>query len=210
MSRPLLLGTLGLVLTGLAGCSSGTSTLDGRFDDGYYGALLPTSTIYTLPRVSLVDQDGSPYDLATDPTTPLTLVFFGYTHCPDVCGQVMASLASAMTRLDVAQRRQVRVWFVTTDPARDTVRVLHDYVRRFDPTFQGLTGPIGDISRLGDSMDVVIEKGRRLASGGYDVTHGASVIGLDAQHRGTMVWTQGTSSAQFAADIEALLEKADA
>ena len=58
-------------------------------------------------------------------TRPLTLVFFGYTHCPDVCQVVMANIASAMTRLDPSQRSRVGMVFVTTDPVRDDVHTLH-------------------------------------------------------------------------------------
>jgi protein SCO1/2 len=191
---------LGLLLTG---CSAAPQEL-ALSDDGYYGAVLETQ--YVAPDVTLTDDSGAPYDLATDTTKPLTLLFFGYTNCPDVCQAVMASLASALTRLDTDQREQVQVLFVTTDPARDDVQTLHSYVDRFDPTFTGLTGHLDDILAAGDALGVFIEKGSKLATGGYDVNHGTQVIAIDAHDRSPIVWTEGTSSAQFASDLIRLLD----
>lgn len=188
----------------LTGCASGGQALDGRADDGYYGAVLTQQ--YVVPDVALTDDGGAPYDLAADTTKPLTLVFFGYTNCPDICQAVMASLASALTRLDADQREQVDVVFVTTDPARDDASTLRTYLDRFDPTFIGLTGSLDDIEQAGDALGVFIEKGVKLPTGGYEVDHGTQVIAVDAHDRSPIVWTYGTSSAQFATDIIRLLD----
>ena len=100
------------------------------------------------------------------PTKPLTLVFFGYTHCPDICQVVMANIAAGLVRLDPAQRDEVGMDFVTTDPKRDTAKAPRAYVDRFDPKFEGLTGQIGAIEKAGQAFDLPIEKGHRFASGG--------------------------------------------
>src|SRR4051794_28733990 len=139
-----------LPLAGCAGSSaegndspvSGVSTND---HDGLNGIVLPKP--YHAARVSLEDTAGEPYDLASSPTKPLTLVFFGYTHCPDICQVVMANIASGLVRLDPVQRDKVDMDFVTTDPRRDTAKVLRAYVDRFDPEFEGLTGQIGAIEK---------------------------------------------------------------
>ena len=75
-------------------------------DDGLHGVVLPKP--YDVPDVTLTDAAGKPYDLPADATKPLTLVFFGYTHCPDICQVVMANIASSLTRLDADQRAKVR------------------------------------------------------------------------------------------------------
>ena len=137
----------------------------------------------------------------------VVVLYFGYTHCPDVCQVVLSTLASAMTRLDKADHEQVDVVFVTTDPERDTEKVLRNYLDRFDPTFIGLTGPLDSIIDVGKGMAVAVEQGHQLPSGGYDVTHGTSVLAIDGGDEVPILWTQGTSATQFASDVHQLLEE---
>jgi protein SCO1 len=207
-----VVGTLAAVLT-LAGCAgtsadgssdapvSGVSVHD---DDGLHGVVLPKP--YDVPKASLSDTAGSSYDLATDTTDPLTIVFFGYTHCPDICQVVMADVASAMTRLDAQQRRQVAMLFVTTDPARDDAPTLRSYLDRFDPTFEGLTGSLSTIVRAGNAFGVPIEKGAKMPSGGYEVSHGTQLVGVLPDGTAPYVWTEGTSPADLADDITTILD----
>lgn len=161
---------------------------------------------YVVPATTLTDTDGEPYSLVDDTDKRLTLVFFGYTHCPDICQVVMSTLASAMTRLDEADHEQVDVVFVTTDPERDTEQVLRNYLDRFDPTFIGLTGPLDSIIDVGRDLAVAVEHGDKLPSGGYDVSHGTSVLAIDGGDEVPILWTQGTSATQFASDVRQLLE----
>ena len=161
---------------------------------------------YVVPATPLTDTDGASYSLTDDTDKRLTLVFFGYTHCPDVCQVVLSTLASAMTRLDEADHEQVDVVFVTTDPERDTEKVLRNYLDRFDPTFIGLTGPLDSIIDVGKQMAVSVEQGHKLPSGGYDITHGTSVLAIDNGDEVPILWTQGTSATQFASDVHQLLE----
>lgn len=199
---------LALTLAGCGGRSSGSqSPVSGVtiYDsDGLDGNVLPQP--YAVPDLVLDDVDGAPYDLATDATKPLTLVFFGYTHCPDLCPLVLANIASALTRLDSAQRSEVDMLFVTTDPARDDARTLKDYVGRFDPSFDALTGHLPAILRLGRAFDVEIAQGTKLASGGYDVAHGTQIVGVLPDGRAPFVWTEGTDSAALADDITKILD----
>jgi protein SCO1/2 len=153
----------------------------------------------------LTDTTGAPYSLVRDTDKPLTLVFFGYTHCPDICGIVMSTLASAMTRLDDADRDRVDVVFVTTDPARDTTDVLDGFVTHFDESFTGLTGDLADIVEVAEPLGVGVEHGTELPSGGYDVTHGTQVIGIDGHDQAPVYWSQDVSAAQLAADVHQLL-----
>ncbi len=95
--------------------------------------------------------------------------------------------------------------FVTTDPARDDAATLREYLDRFDPSFVGLTGGLPEIVDVGLDLGVAVDKGERLPGGGYEVTHGTQVIGIDGSDRAPIVWTHGTSAAQFADDITLLL-----
>ena len=108
----------------LSGCASGSS--EGAEHGGLHGTTLKNP--FEAPTVPLTDTDGAPYSLAAQTDKPLTLLFFGYTNCPDVCQMVMANIASALARLDEGQRSDVDVVFVTTDPSRDTEKVLRDYL----------------------------------------------------------------------------------
>jgi protein SCO1/2 len=162
---------------------------------------------FEVSATPLTDTDGQPYSLTADTDKPLTLVFYGYTHCPDICQTVMSNLASAMTRLDGQDRKRVEVVFVTTDPARDTQEVLKRYLSHFDPEFIGLTGELDTIVAVAKPMGVGITLGEKLPSGGYDVTHGTTITGVDADDEGTVYWSEATSSADFAADIHRLLDK---
>jgi protein SCO1 len=202
-----------LVLSLVTACgASGEATEDSLpadvqvlSEDGYHGALLTEP--YAVSKQPLRDTDGGSYSLATDSDKPLTLVFFGYTKCPDTCQIVMSSLAAALTRLAPADRAQVDVVLVTTDPARDDEDVLRAYLDRLDPTFIGLTGSLADIRAVATPLKVFIEKGIKLPSGGYEVEHGTPVIGVDHTDRASIVWTEGTSASQFAEDINALLQQ---
>jgi protein SCO1/2 len=156
---------------------------------------------------ALVDGNEAPYSLVEDSDKDLTLVFFGYTHCPDICGIVMSTMASAVTRLGEDEREDVDVVFVTTDPSRDTPTVVHDYATNFDPGFIGVTGPIETIIDVAKPLGIAVEQGDKLPSGGYDVTHGTQVVAIDADDEGIAYWHEDVSSAQLAADLQHLLSE---
>lgn len=166
----------------------------------------PLDPPFEVSSTPLVDTDGKAYSLTEDTDKELTLVFFGYTHCPDICQVVMADIASALTRLDDDRRDRVDMVFVTTDPARDDAATLRGYLDRFDPAFEGLTGDLGPIKKLGGAFDIMIEKGERLPSGGYDVGHGTSIIGVLPDGTAPYVWTEGTDAASLAEDVTAILD----
>jgi protein SCO1/2 len=191
-----------LVLGLLAGCGADASSGEGE-EGSYHGAVLEQQ--YVVPEEPLSDTDGEPYSLAADTDQPLTLVFFGYTNCPDVCQVVMSTIASALTRLDEADRERVDVVFVTTDPARDDAETLRAYLDRFDPSFVGLTGDLQTIIDIGKPIAVAVEQGEKLPSGGYEVTHGSQVTAIDEADRVPIVWTQGTSATDLADDIHRFL-----
>lgn len=169
---------------------------------GYHGTYLEDP--YVVPDISLPDTDGTPYSVATAPAT-LKLVFFGYSHCPDICQIVMSTIASAVTRLDDDQRDRVQVVFVTTDPARDTGPALRTYLDRFNPDFVGVTGELSRIMALAKGVKVYIAKGQKLPTGGYEVDHTTHVFGV-AGDKAEIAWPQGTSPADMAADIIRLLK----
>jgi protein SCO1/2 len=155
---PALLAAGGLVL---AGCSAESSAAESQHghgdapasvegpDDRYAGIDLPEP--YQRPTFTLTDTAGESYDFAAQTGGRPTLLFFGYTQCPDVCPATMADVAVALRMSDQALAEQVQLVFVTTDPATDDPAVLGEYLDRFDadlPTqFVGLTGEQEAIDR---------------------------------------------------------------
>jgi protein SCO1/2 len=195
--RTLVGGLLGAAL--LAGCGSAEGTGELSVE--------PLRTPWAVDGTSLVRSDGTPFSLVEDTDKPLTIVFYGYTNCPDICGQVMQTLALTMTRLDAEQREEVDVVFVTTDPARDTAEVVGEYVSRYDESFIGVTGELDDIITVADSMHVGVEQGEKLPSGGYDITHGTQVFAVDDSDAATLFWSESVSQTTLASDISTLLSE---
>lgn len=198
---PVLVALLSLLL---AACSSSSSSSEPAPDGSLNGAELDQP--YAASDVPLRSTSGEERSLA-DVDNDLTLVFFGYTRCPDICGIVMSTITSAVNQLDDDLRERVDMVFVTTDPARDDEKELRAYLDRYDPQFEGLTGDLDRIVESGLSVKVAVEEGEKLPSGGYEVVHSDHVVGLDADGLGQVVWTKELSATQIAADIETILTR---
>jgi protein SCO1 len=197
-------------LAAVAGCGSDPATPGSAVsgvtvadDDGLHGAVLAAP--YTMGSATLTGTDGEPLVLPDALDQPVTLVFFGYTSCPDICLAVLADLASTMTRLDPGEAERVGMLMVTTDPARDDPATMRRYLDRFDPRFEGATGRLADIVRLAGSVKVPVEHGEKLPSGGYAVSHGTAVLGVLPDGSAPVVWTEGTSPAKIAEDLHTIL-----
>jgi len=161
---------------------------------------------FTVAADSLTTTDGEAYSLAKDTTAPLTLVFFGYTNCPDICPAVLSSIASGLLKLTDEQQEQVDIVFVTSDPERDTPTVLRTYLDRFRDGIVGLSGELDTIAKVGESIGVYVDAGEALPGGGYDPNaHGSYVIGINDEHEAPIFWSGDTAPSQFADDIRFLL-----
>ncbi len=100
----------------------------------------PLAVPVARPQVTLTGTSGRPYPFADRTHGRVTLVYLGYTHCTDTCPAMMADVAVAVRHLPQDVARKVTVVFITTDPRRDTPRVIRTWLDRFDPSFVGLTG----------------------------------------------------------------------
>src|SRR5690606_5395280 len=107
-------------------------------ETGLYGHALDSAI--AIPSVTLESLDGQPVDLAEAAQGKLSLLFFGYTHCPDVCPVHMTNIAAVLHAFSWARRDSIRVVFVTTDPERDTPERLRTWLASIDSTFVGLRG----------------------------------------------------------------------
>ena len=201
----------------LAGCGGGTggaadgdaapvAVVEGPPEGPLAGVEVASG--FPAPRATLTSSTGEQVQLGdVVAASPVTVFFFGYTLCPDVCPLIMADLSVAVSRLPEEVRDDVQVAFVTSDPARDTPEVLHSYLARFDPDFVGFTGNLDTIVDVALGMGIAVDQGRKLPSGGYEVTHGTQVIGIDASDEAPVYWNAEVSQAELAHDVTMLLDE---
>ena len=153
----------------------------------------------------LLDASGKPKNLA-DYRGKVVVLFFGYTHCPEVCPTTLADLAHVM-RLLGADAKKVQVLFVTLDPERDTAELLSKFVPSFDPSFIGLRGDAQATAQAAKSFGVNYQK-QFDKRGGYTLDHsdGTYLIGPD----GEPLWLSryGEQAELLAQDIKLLLATA--
>lgn len=155
---------------------------------------------------SVTQWDGQTWEFAKPAAGKVTLVYFGYTSCPDVCPTTMADIAAVLRRLPAQTREKVWVQFVSTDPARDTAPRLRNWIQQFDPTFHAARGPIGSVIAAARTYGISIEA-PRVTPSNYQVVHGAQVVVLD-QHGGEVGFFHELAPIDsFAAAIPALIAK---
>lgn len=153
---------------------------------------------------SLSDHDGKPAKLA-DFRGKVVVVFFGFTHCPDVCPTTLAELSAALKLLG-ADAQRVQVVLITVDPARDTPDVLASYVTAFDASFLGLSGTPEQISEVAREFKVIYQKVEGRAAGQYSMDHSAGSYIFDPQGRLRLYVSYGQGPEVFAHDIAELLK----
>lgn len=142
---------------------------------------------------------------AADFRGKVTMLYFGYTHCPDVCPTTLAKLAGALRQLG-AQADDVRVLFVTVDPQRDTLPVLKAYVDAFGARyFVGLRGDAAQTADIARRYRVGYTAGKPDADGNYEVSHSSAVFVFDRRGEARLLGTESTPTADFVADLKRLL-----
>ncbi|MFD8231156.1 SCO family protein [Streptomyces sp. NPDC059696] len=131
---------------------------------------------FEKPDLVLTDTQGKKYDLRKETEGKPTLVYFGYTHCPDVCPLTMNNIAVAKKQLPKAAQDRLRVVFVTTDPQRDTSAELGKWLKGIDTQFVGLTGDFATIQAGARTLGISIEPTRKDKNGKLISEHGTQVI----------------------------------
>lgn len=155
------------------------------------------------------------FNLTADNGQPVTgasfrgqtaLVYFGYTHCPDVCPETMARLMQVLAKLG-PDAQKVRILFITVDPARDTVQALHTYVAAFDAQHAlGLTGSDSQIESLAKRYRVAYQMEKANPDGSYDVTHSSAVYVFDAQGHARLLATDNDAPDVIAQDLRRVID----
>jgi protein SCO1/2 len=151
---------------------------------------------------TLTGQDGKPHSLA-DYQGKAVALFFGYTHCPDICPTTMLEYQQVMKLLGKDADR-VQVLFVSIDPQRDTPPVLAGYVPFFDKRFMGLTGSPSQVQAVASQYKIVAQRQAR-KDGGYTMDHSAGSYLFDTRGQLRVYVPYGTPSADIAHDLQQLL-----
>ena len=159
-----------------------------------------------LPEFALKAHDGRPFDRSVL-ADQWTLLFFGYTHCPDVCPITMGALSTMLSQVtDEKVREQLNVVFVSVDPQRDTLERLAAYVPFFNPDFVGVTGPDAELKKLTGALGAVYLLGEPDADGSYTVDHSSRLLLIGPGARFTAVLSDRTAPAVLAADLSTILD----
>ncbi|MEV3887769.1 SCO family protein [Streptomyces griseoincarnatus] len=142
---------------------------------------------FEKPDLVLTDTQGKPYDFREQTAGQPTLIYFGYTHCPDVCPLTMNNLAVAKKQLPKEQQDQLRIVFVTTDPERDTPAELGKWLKGIDSQVVGLTGDFATIQAGARTLGISIDPPRKDDNGKTVSDHGTQVIAFSPKTDGGYV-----------------------
>ncbi len=219
MTRHRMLPSAAGVAFGVAfGAAFGAALLASACTDARTSALanlrgVTFSPARAKPAFTLTDTHGKPFDFQRDTRGAVTLVYFGYTNCPDVCPLQMSNIAQALKRMSPEDQAKVRVVFITTDPARDTAEHLRAWLDNFDTHFVGLHGDLRDVNQISSTLGLPgammepmanMPPGPRQAS--YTVGHAAQVLAFTPDDSLRAEYPSGFSADDFAHDLPLLLK----
>ena len=193
-----------LVTAMLAGCGAAAAGVSTPSPYHWTGA----EVVHPLakPEFALTDQNGNPFDFRKNTAGSVTLLYFGYTHCPDICPENMSMLAFAMKQLPTSVRSRIAVVFVTTDPARDTPAVLASWLGNFNAGFIGLTGTKAEVEIAQAEARVSLASPEPAAPGAsYYVDHAAQIICYTPDDVAHIMFFQGMPTSGVASDLQRLV-----
>ena len=158
----------------------------------YFKSASSLSLKSTLIEVKLFSHNGKIVNIKDFKDTP-TLLFFGFTHCPEVCPTTLSNLLNNIELLE-KNKKNYRVLFVTLDPERDTINILNDYLQNFNSSVIGLTGELNEINKFAKNWNIYWEK---VSEGDdYTINHTATVfmINKNGNFAGTIAWGESDKS----------------
>lgn len=159
---------------------------------------------------TLVDTEGRPFAFREATDGRVTLLFFGYTACPDICPVHMANIAAVLERLTPGERGRVKVVFVSTDPERDTPERLRTWLAHFDSSFVGVRGPISDVNRIEQEFGLAASFNDAESPGDttYGVGHAGQVLAFTPDDSLRVMYPFGTRQQDWAKDLPRLIANA--
>ncbi|MFC8074510.1 SCO family protein [Streptomyces sp. NPDC057307] len=163
---------------------------------------------FEKPNLVLKDTKGKTYDFREETKGKPTLIYFGYTHCPDVCPLTMSNIAIARKALPKADQDKLQVVFVTTDPERDTSAELAKWLPSAgDPSFVGLTGDFPTIQAGARQVGIGIDPATKEKDGTVVSMHGAQVIAFSPKTDGGYVlYGEDTTADDYTKDLPKLIK----
>lgn len=184
----------------LVACTGG-----GGSAGSYRGVALPAPM--PKPSFTLTDVNGQPFDFAAQTRDKVALLFFGYTHCPDVCPLHMANIAAVLRQMPAEDRARVVTVFVTTDPERDTPERLRAWLGNFDASFVGLTGSREDLARVQRLLNLpeAVREYVNADSANYFVGHAAQVFAFARDGYAYTIYPFGIRQEDWANDLPRLV-----
>ncbi|MEU3415699.1 SCO family protein [Streptomyces sp. NPDC006658] len=165
---------------------------------------------FDKPALVLTDTHGKKYDLRKETKGHPTLVYFGYTHCPDICPATMSNIAVAKKSLPKAERDDLKVVFVTTDPGRDTPAELGKWLKGIDPEFIGLTGDFAKVQAGARSLGIAVEPTKKDENGKLVSMHGTQVVAFSPKtDAGYVLYGESATADDYTKDLPKLVEGAN-
>lgn len=159
------------------------------------------------PAFVLTDTSGAPFDFGRKTQGSVTLLFFGYTYCPDQCPMHMANLEVALKKMRADIADQVQLVFVTTDPARDLPVVLRRWLDHFDKRFIGLTGTEAEIEAVQRAAGVPPARKTGFVNGKYGVAHANFVLAYTKDNLAHVIYPGGVSKDDWVHDLPLLIRE---
>jgi len=194
-----------LLIVGVTGCDAvALRSLDVKGTDISNSAEFQSAATTGKRRLALTDHNGRPVTLASF-KGKLVVLFFGYTHCPDVCPTTLSDMAQAMKLMRPEDAGKVQVLFVSVDPERDTPETLKVYVPYFHPGFLGLYGTPEQVAQAAREFKIIYRKHVEPGATGYLVDHSAGSYVLDRNGRLRLYLPFAMPPVDIAHDLNALL-----
>jgi len=195
----------------MTGCSSSTAaTAKGGAAPGM--VLINTSkykgniiTPVTKPVGTLTDDLGKPFSIKTGTAGVVTLLFFGYTHCPDECPLTMSNTAAAFRMIPAADQAKIRVLFVSVDPGRDSPSRLRSWLGKFNPSFLGLRGSLAQVEAIEKQTGLPIGPTFKDAAGDAQLDHATEMFAFSTNNVATEAFFPSTPPANMANDLKLLV-----
>jgi len=147
------------------------------------------------PNFTLTDTSGQPFNLQRQTAGDVTLLYFGYTHCPDICPTQMANIPLGLRHQSASVRSHIKVVFVTTDPRRDTPQVIRQWLDNFDPSFIGLTGSDQQITAAEAAVGMPPAEVEPIGGVNYSVDHAAWVLAFTLDNEAHAIYPAGFDTA---------------
>jgi protein SCO1/2 len=161
-----------------------------------------------LPDFELVDDNRNPLT-RSQLTGQWSLMFFGFTHCPDICPIAMQTLADMVKAIDDADVSDaLQIYFVSVDPERDSPEILADYVTYFNPAFHGATAPLAQLTPLTRALGIAhVIHNKAAGSSDYDVDHSAAIVLINPRAEYAGLFGAPQDALAMARDMTRIIER---